>query len=60
MAESEVIKEDYDMNILKVAVLSALVLVILVAGAITPPKTRNSFILPAGYCAQCLAQMEGA
>lgn len=48
------------MKTLKVVVLSALVLVIFVMGAIMPPKTRNSFILPAGYCAQCLEQMEGA
>lgn len=48
------------MKTIKVAALSALVLVIFVAGAVTPAKTRNSFILPAGYCAQCLEQMEGA
>lgn len=48
------------MKMLKVAALGILVLVIFVAGAITPSKTRNSFILPAGYCAQCLEQMEGA
>lgn len=48
------------MKTVKVAALSALVLVIFAAGAITPPKTRNSFILPAGYCQQCLEQMEGA
>jgi len=60
MAESEAIKEVYDMKTVKVAALSALVLVIFAAGAITPPKTRNSFILPAGYCQQCLEQMEGA
>lgn len=48
------------MKTIKVAVLSGLVLVIFVAGAMAPSKTRNSFMLPAGYCAQCLEQMEGA
>ena len=48
------------MKTVKVAAISALVLVILIAGAVMPPKTKNSFILPAGYCEQCLAQMEGA
>lgn len=60
MAGSEVIKEVNDMKTIKVAALGVLVLVIFVVGAITPPQTRNSFILPAGYCAQCLEQMEGA
>jgi hypothetical protein len=60
MVESEVIEEVYDMKMLKVAALGVLVLVIFVAGAIAPPKTRNSFFRPAGYCAQCLEQMEGA
>jgi hypothetical protein len=54
------LKEAREMKTFKIIFLSALVAVIFVVGVTTTPKTRNSFILPSGYCAQCLEQMEGA
>lgn len=49
------------MKTCKIIFLSALVAVVFVMGATrTPTRSRNSFMLPAGYCAGCLQQMQNA
>ncbi len=49
------------MKTCKVIFLSALVAAVLVMGASrTPSQSPNRFMLPTGYCAQCLEQMKSA